>query len=116
MAILVVGAASAFAAEKDLPADFEAKKAEMEAKRAEMLQIFEDGDYQAWQELISEKNPDAEIFDQITADNFDEFAAAHLKINEGMEELKELGVEGPGPMGGMGGPHKPFKQMRGLKE
>ena len=70
-----------------------------------MEQALENKDYNAWQELAPDKGKMSEL---ITEENFARFAEMHKLMAEGKtDEAKaigeELGLEGFGPMGGMGG-------------
>lgn len=97
--VLVSGLASAdeksFFGHKDLKWKMDsAKFEEMKAKKAEWQAVLEAGDYQAWLELVGDK-PMAE---QITEENFAQFAAMHQLMKDGDREgakaiADELGLE-----------------------
>jgi len=78
------------------------KKAEMEEYRDAIAAAIEDGGFEKWQTLVSEKNENSPLLEKITADNFDQFAEMHDLQNQAREIGDELGIGGPG-VGMIGG-------------
>ncbi len=87
-------------------AQMEEMRSEIKAHRAEMDELLDSGDYDAWAEYVAEMDRGGNMAEVINEDNFDDFVEAHelMKIGRGyMEDAKEimgeLGVKpgyGPG--------------------
>ena len=73
------------------------KKAEMQQQKEAVHQAIEDGNYQAWAELV-EGRPIAEV---INEDNFDRFVEMHQLKKQAKEIVEELGLEKMGKKGRM---------------
>jgi hypothetical protein len=84
-------------------------------RHAEMQEIFETKDYDAWLAIMNEK---PRITDIITEENFDQFVAMHeARANGDIETAKEiaeeLGLPQRGPRDGFGKGLMQSKGMRG---
>lgn len=97
-------------------ADWQARKAEMEAKKTAIDAAIAANDYQAWVQAVGSDSPQAQA---ITADEFPRFIEAYNLAEEGRAKLEqarqineELGLKpgpgkGPGKMGKFGQGEKP---------
>lgn len=103
LALVVVSAASAFAANVDAP---RLTSEERIAHHEEVLQAVLDGNYDEWYELVSENGMNPEVLEVVTKDNFAEFSRAHKLMEESKEIMEGLGLEGK--MGMRMGGGKPF--------
>lgn len=85
----------------DLKAQWEAKRAEMEAKKEAIQAVLEAGDYQAWVQAVGEDCP---MLEKINEDNFSRFVEAHNYMEQGRAIFEELGIAkgGFGKFGKMG--------------
>ncbi len=91
----------------DKAGNFQEKRQVMLEKRQEMKEIFENNDYDAWQDLMNEKADSLEekvsqIRESITQENFDKLSEIHQLLEDGKydeaRELKEeMGLGGFGP-------------------
>jgi len=66
--------------------EMEARRAEFEAKHAELEEIIENEDYEAWVDLMEERGMDADF---ITEENFAKFVQMHQLMEEGRQKLEE---------------------------
>jgi len=67
-------------------------------RHRQMIEIFENKDYEAWKELMG----DNKITEIITAENFDQFVQAHQLMQQAHDIFEELGLPGKGEMKGFG--------------
>ncbi len=65
-----------------------------EERHEQMLKAFENNDYSAWKELMSENGRHPRVLDVVTEENFPTFAAAHEAAENGdYEEAARLRSE-----------------------
>lgn len=92
-----------------------------EEEREKLKEVFEEDDYDAWVEFVTESAGDREfpMLELVTEDNFDKFAEAHLlmidaheKMEEAHDIMDELGID----QGFGEGKHQGEKGMRGHHE
>lgn len=67
-----------------------ANQEEMIARREAVLAALNNEDYEAWKVAVGENHP---FVNQITADNFLQFASAHQNMDSVKEKLAEMGLE-----------------------
>lgn len=94
----------------------EEQKAEMQIRREQMEQAFQNNDYEAWKNLVVSR---PKMTDSITEENFSKFAEMHNLMEEGkFEEAKairdELGIAGLGR--GIGRGFQGKGMMRGINK
>lgn len=95
---------------------------EMKAERENMKTAIEEGDYQAWKQIVDSK---PKITDYVTEDNFARFSEMHKLMQdgdfEGAQEIRdEIGIPsnlgpGPGMMKTMGDNKAGFGPGSGMK-
>ena len=91
-AILGAGMAMAATASADSGFGLREARGECDPERHDAIEVaLEEGDYDAWKELMGDRGRIAEV---VTEDNFDTFAAMHEAMEEGdTEEAAELREE-----------------------
>lgn len=67
-----------------------ANQEEMTVRREAVLEALNNGDYEAWKMAVGENHP---LINQVTADNFLQFASAHQDMDNLPEKLAEMGLE-----------------------
>jgi hypothetical protein len=73
-----------------------ANQEEMSVRREAILAALNSGDYEAWKLAVGENHP---FVNQITADNFLQFASAHQDMDSLQEKLAEMSLERNAPAG-----------------
>ena len=67
-----------------------ANQEEMIVRREAVLAALNNGDYEAWKIAVGENHP---LMNQVTVDNFLQFAEAHQNMDNLQEKLTEMGLE-----------------------
>ena len=67
-----------------------ANQEDMIVRREAVLAALNSGDYEAWKMAVGENHP---LINQVTVDNFLQFAKAHQNMDNLQEKLAEMGLE-----------------------